>query len=434
MSDQHGDVIAGFDPTTPLTQVADSTAYDPFGTPIATTGDQRPIGYQGDYTDPDTGQVNMTARWYDPSTGAFTSRDSVTLPASPSGLANRYAYGLGSPTNYTDPTGHAPIYCVPGPPPHHTPLCYPYQPGGAAGSGINLPPPPSGGGGAGCGGGLSPEAKAMGCCTSILTFASCGSRAGSVGLHGDWTGSGGGSFTTGGGGSNGRGGGAGGGSAPRPDPAIAARKANRHAAFTNPAPIPHAMYVPLYGGSTTAPVSTDPDLPSRRASDYRDPINDVNQSYKRLQESLTTDAQTLLGQVKNTTAAPSELVQASHPLQSPRNATPAYPIPVPDDVNAMDDKQRQTWLQQRYGDLRDAPDMTNQALQFRDAYCAEYTDEDICADLPVSVRGATLGELAAIGSIFFPWARIAKGLGLSHNRFPALLINRCQLPASGHRT
>lgn len=72
------------------------------------------------------------------------------------------------------------------------------------------------------------------------------------------------------------------------------------------------MFAPLYGSSVAPPVSSAPDLPSHRTSDYRDPINDVNGSYKRLQESLTVDNQTLLGQVKATTAAPSEIVQANY--------------------------------------------------------------------------------------------------------------------------
>ncbi|HEX2133545.1 MAG TPA: hypothetical protein VHH15_18530, partial [Actinophytocola sp.] len=84
---------------------------------------------------------------------------------------------------------------------------------------------------------------------------------------------------------------------------------------------------------------------------------------------------------------------------------------IPDDVNAMGAKQRKTWLRQHYDRLRDAPDMTDQALQFRAAYCAEYNDESVCSSLPVSVRGATLGELFAIGSLFFPWARAVRGVG-----------------------
>jgi RHS repeat-associated protein len=135
VSDQHGDVIAGFDPA--LDSVADSTAYDPFGKVTGTTGDERPIGYQGDYTDPDTDQVNMTARWYDPGSGTFTSRDDTSLPTNPSSFANRYGYGAAAPTNYADSTGnipHGPNPCAPVPGTPKPAICY-TDPGGSAGGG-----------------------------------------------------------------------------------------------------------------------------------------------------------------------------------------------------------------------------------------------------------------------------------------------------------
>jgi RHS repeat-associated protein len=104
MSDLHGDLIATF--TTTLTT---STAYDPFGTVTAQTGTATTLGYQGEYTDPDTGKVNMHARWYQPGTGTFTSRDTMTLDPNPSVQANRYTYANASPLTHTDPTGHASV-------------------------------------------------------------------------------------------------------------------------------------------------------------------------------------------------------------------------------------------------------------------------------------------------------------------------------------
>jgi RHS repeat-associated protein len=106
LTDQHGDVVGGFDPSTQLTALTDTTTFDPFGKVLASSGTRPSLGYQGDWTDPDSGQVDMGARWYDPSTGGFTARDSAGLPSSPSGRANRYAYGAGSPTNFVDPDGH----------------------------------------------------------------------------------------------------------------------------------------------------------------------------------------------------------------------------------------------------------------------------------------------------------------------------------------
>ncbi|MEU8365269.1 RHS repeat-associated core domain-containing protein [Nonomuraea sp. NPDC048882] len=104
LTDLHGDLIATFDGTS----VIDSTSYDPFGAVTAATGARSRLGYQGAFTDPDTGKVNMHARWYQSDIGAFASRDTATLPSEPSIQANRYSYGNGNPLVYTDPTGHAP--------------------------------------------------------------------------------------------------------------------------------------------------------------------------------------------------------------------------------------------------------------------------------------------------------------------------------------
>ncbi|WP_433254454.1 polymorphic toxin-type HINT domain-containing protein [Streptosporangium sp. CA-135522] len=102
MSDLHGDVVGTFSGTA----LVDSTAYDPFGEVTQRSGAKRSLGYQGEYTDPDTGKVNMHARWYQPGTGAFTSRDDWTLPPNPSVQANRYTYANASPLTGIDPSGH----------------------------------------------------------------------------------------------------------------------------------------------------------------------------------------------------------------------------------------------------------------------------------------------------------------------------------------
>jgi RHS repeat-associated protein len=109
LTDQHGDVVVGFDPAnTGLTGLADSTAYDPFGTVTAQAGDTSNLGFQGAWTDPATGQVDMGARWYDPGTGTFDSRDSVDYAEGDSILANRYVYAAGDPLGFTDLDGHWP--------------------------------------------------------------------------------------------------------------------------------------------------------------------------------------------------------------------------------------------------------------------------------------------------------------------------------------
>ena len=106
----HGDVTGSFDPATGT--LGASTGYDPFGQVTAQSGAQGALGYQGGYTDRGTGQVNMAARWYDPATGGFSSRDSWTLNPVPSINANRYGYGGGDPLTNTDPSGHCFGLCV----------------------------------------------------------------------------------------------------------------------------------------------------------------------------------------------------------------------------------------------------------------------------------------------------------------------------------
>ncbi|MFG1956574.1 RHS repeat-associated core domain-containing protein [Nonomuraea sp. NPDC049028] len=105
LTDLHGDLVATYS----TTALATTTAYDPFGTITAQSGPKTTLGYQGAYTDPDAGKVNMLARWYQPSTGAFTSRDIATLTPDPSVQANRYTYANASPLTGIDPTGHATV-------------------------------------------------------------------------------------------------------------------------------------------------------------------------------------------------------------------------------------------------------------------------------------------------------------------------------------
>jgi RHS repeat-associated protein len=80
-------------------------AYDAYGGVLGTTGTQGTLGYQGDITDQVTGQVDMGTRWYQPSTGRFTTRDVLFGEiASPMSL-NQFAYGAMNPITMWDPTG-----------------------------------------------------------------------------------------------------------------------------------------------------------------------------------------------------------------------------------------------------------------------------------------------------------------------------------------
>ncbi|HKT03689.1 MAG TPA: polymorphic toxin-type HINT domain-containing protein [Rugosimonospora sp.] len=109
LADQHGDITAGLVPAnhTSLDHVTD---YDPFGVPTRHTGAANRLGFQGEWTDPTSGLVDMGARWENPATGTFLSRDSINDNAGVGGSsarANRYAYGGGDPIDMTDPSGHS---------------------------------------------------------------------------------------------------------------------------------------------------------------------------------------------------------------------------------------------------------------------------------------------------------------------------------------
>lgn len=94
LTDADGDPIATF-------------AYDPYGTLAASTGTITPLlGYAGEYTDDETGLIYLRARYYDPETGQFTTRDPLEqLTSQP------YAYANNNPLTYTDPFG---LFCIAG--------------------------------------------------------------------------------------------------------------------------------------------------------------------------------------------------------------------------------------------------------------------------------------------------------------------------------
>ncbi|MCK2216279.1 DUF6531 domain-containing protein [Actinomadura sp. ATCC 31491] len=104
LTDLHDDLIGTFTGTA----LSSTTTYNPYGEVTAQAGTKPSLGYQSEYTDIDTGTVNMHARWYQPSTGGFVSRDSWNLEPDPSHRMNRYGYAQASPLIHTDPSGHAP--------------------------------------------------------------------------------------------------------------------------------------------------------------------------------------------------------------------------------------------------------------------------------------------------------------------------------------
>ncbi len=102
--DRHGDVTWLADPTTGV--LSDSKVYDPFGEVAAVTGvSSITVGFQGDYTDPASGEVWMGARWYDPTGAQFRSRDTIFGELMTPVSLNRYTYGFASPLVFWDPDG-----------------------------------------------------------------------------------------------------------------------------------------------------------------------------------------------------------------------------------------------------------------------------------------------------------------------------------------
>ena len=107
VSDQHGDVVGTVNPVGGL---MDSTVgFDPWGQVTGRTGTgTSQAGFQGDWTDPTSGVVDMEARGYSPGQGGFTSRDSYGGTTGNPLSQNRYAYGEGDPLNNSDPSGRSP--------------------------------------------------------------------------------------------------------------------------------------------------------------------------------------------------------------------------------------------------------------------------------------------------------------------------------------
>ncbi|MFE9252458.1 RHS repeat-associated core domain-containing protein [Streptomyces sp. NPDC007088] len=85
--------------------------YDPYGAvqidkPTGTAAVQNPYRFVGGTYDRTTGYVKYGQRWYDPSTGRFTTQDQLSFLANPV-RGNRYAYAGDDPINNIDPSGRA---------------------------------------------------------------------------------------------------------------------------------------------------------------------------------------------------------------------------------------------------------------------------------------------------------------------------------------
>jgi choice-of-anchor C domain-containing protein len=73
--------------------------YDAYGA-RTTTGVTTPCGFAGQYTDTESALIWLRARYYDPDTGQFLSRDPIE-----SMTRQPYSYANGNPLDFTDPAG-----------------------------------------------------------------------------------------------------------------------------------------------------------------------------------------------------------------------------------------------------------------------------------------------------------------------------------------
>ncbi len=84
-------------------------SYDPYGNVTAHTGSNTLFQFAGQYTDAETGLQYLRARYYDPTTSQFVSRDPLeTITRQP------YAYTADNPLNAIDPLGLAGCSLSPG--------------------------------------------------------------------------------------------------------------------------------------------------------------------------------------------------------------------------------------------------------------------------------------------------------------------------------
>lgn len=100
LRDLHGDIVGAVSPGSG--QTASQDFYSAFG---ERTGSSSKLGFQGQYTDPDTSEVDTATRMYVPGLGRFSTRDSLfgelTRPLS----LNQFGYSSANPITLSDPTG-----------------------------------------------------------------------------------------------------------------------------------------------------------------------------------------------------------------------------------------------------------------------------------------------------------------------------------------
>ena len=83
--------------------VTDTFSYLPYG---STSQAGNPFGFTGRIHQERSGLIYYRARFYDPETGRFITKDDLRINPRDPRRYNLYAYVLNNPTNFIDPTGH----------------------------------------------------------------------------------------------------------------------------------------------------------------------------------------------------------------------------------------------------------------------------------------------------------------------------------------
>ena len=107
-------MIAGIGTTeasTSTSSVTDIYEYDAFGNALITTGSTpNDYLYRGEQYDPDLGLYYLRARYYNPATGRFLSRDPLDGQLADSKSMHKYLYADGDPVNGVDPQGREDMF------------------------------------------------------------------------------------------------------------------------------------------------------------------------------------------------------------------------------------------------------------------------------------------------------------------------------------
>jgi RHS repeat-associated protein len=108
--DAHGSVRGLVDATGNVVTAAD---YDAYGLKLSTEPPGAPktnLGYNGEHYDEDLGLIYLRARWYDPASGRFHTRDPYQGTFDDPMSQQGYLYAHADPVNNIDPSGNFSLF------------------------------------------------------------------------------------------------------------------------------------------------------------------------------------------------------------------------------------------------------------------------------------------------------------------------------------